>query len=226
MADLKPGNASENEGGVVEITVRTIGPSPPSRLALPSTIKVRELRRLIAGNTLKPIEEIKLIFRGNVLSDNANGDDLSVQFQNGESIIVAIKPKPPSKLVQDNFDDDENEDLKFQLPESTSRWKKRLFSILHDKLKLPDMLLMAIFSVKLKIWLAIVGWLILAPVAQKLDVAPLYILGTGFVIIFYNLGHRQPGDISAYSIFNEDFRELPGTLNADRLDRDIRNGQF
>lgn len=31
---------------------------------------------------------------------------------------------------------------------------------------------------------------------------------------------------SAYSIFNEDFRELPGTLNADRLDRDIRAGQF
>lgn len=32
--------------------------------------------------------------------------------------------------------------------------------------------------------------------------------------------------VSAYSIFNEDFRELPGTLNADRLDRDIRAGQF
>lgn len=31
---------------------------------------------------------------------------------------------------------------------------------------------------------------------------------------------------SAYSIFNEDFRELPGTFNADRLDRDIRAGQF
>lgn len=31
---------------------------------------------------------------------------------------------------------------------------------------------------------------------------------------------------SAYSVFNEDFRELPGTLNADRLDRDIRAGQF
>lgn len=31
---------------------------------------------------------------------------------------------------------------------------------------------------------------------------------------------------SAYSIFNEDFRELPGTLNAERLDRDIRAGQF
>lgn len=31
---------------------------------------------------------------------------------------------------------------------------------------------------------------------------------------------------SAYSIFNEDFRELPGTLNAERLDGDIRTGQL
>ncbi|PIN24750.1 hypothetical protein CDL12_02516 [Handroanthus impetiginosus] len=31
---------------------------------------------------------------------------------------------------------------------------------------------------------------------------------------------------SAYSIFNEDFRELPGTLNAEHLDRDIRLGRL
>lgn len=51
--------------------------------------QVRELRRLIAGTSHKPIEEIKLIFRGNVLSDNANGDDLSVQFQNGGLSMVS-----------------------------------------------------------------------------------------------------------------------------------------
>ncbi|VFR02174.1 unnamed protein product [Cuscuta campestris] len=54
----------------------------------------------------------------------------------------------------------------------------------------------------------------------------LQILGTGFGIVFYNLGQRQHGELSAYSIFNEDFRELPGTLNADRIDRDIRAGQL
>ncbi|RZS11960.1 hypothetical protein BHM03_00043338, partial [Ensete ventricosum] len=52
------------------------------------------------------------------------------------------------------------------------------------------------------------------------------ILVTGFLIILLNLGKKQHGDLSAYSIFNEDFQELPGTLNADRLDRDIRAGQF
>ncbi|KAK9021031.1 hypothetical protein V6N11_011039 [Hibiscus sabdariffa] len=62
----------------------------------------------------------------------------------------------------------------------------------------------------------------MAHVAHKCDLGPLYILGTGFCTNFLNLGRRQPGNVSAYSIFNEDFRELPGTLNADAIDRDIR----
>ncbi|KAI9087072.1 hypothetical protein K1719_031033 [Acacia pycnantha] len=69
-------------------------------------------------------------------------------------------------------------------------------------------------------------WFVLAPIAHKWDLGPVYIIATGFALILFNLGKRQAGDVSAYSIFNEDFRELPGTLNADRLDRDIRAGQF
>ncbi|KAJ0522103.1 hypothetical protein HanIR_Chr10g0478721 [Helianthus annuus] len=48
--------------------------------------------------------------------------------------------------------------MKFQVPELNSKWKRRLFVILHDKLKIPD------------------------------------------------------------------FREIPGTFNAERVDRDIRAG--
>ncbi|KAL2457854.1 ubiquitin family protein [Forsythia ovata] len=187
---------------------------------------VHDLRKLIAGDSHLPIDDMRLIFRGNVLLDNKNGDAAIVQLHDGESLIVAIKPEPPAKHIWDDVDEDDSEDLKFQLPQPTGRWKRRLFFFLRDKFKLPDMLLMAIFSLSLKIWAVIIIWFILAPVAQRLDVGPLYILGTGFAIIFYNLGHRQPGDVSAYSVFNEDFRELPGTLNADRLDRDIRAGQF
>ncbi|PPS09389.1 hypothetical protein GOBAR_AA11245 [Gossypium barbadense] len=125
---------------------------------------------------------------------------------------------------------------KFQLPQSTSRWKKKLYSFLLNRLKLPDILLMAIFSLSLKAWILVILWFILAHVAHKWDLGPIYILGTGFCTIFLNLGRRQPGDVryplasklqflSAYSIFNEDFRELPGTLNADAIDRDIRTGK-
>ncbi|QCD81457.1 uncharacterized protein LOC114175776 isoform X1 [Vigna unguiculata] len=208
----------------VEIVLKTIGPARPSRLLLPSSIKVRDLRRLVAGNVNLPIENLSLVLRGCALCDMKNGDEVSVQLNDGDSLIVAVKPKPPVKDEYDNDDDDE--DLKFRLPHSSSRWKKWLYTFLHDNLKLPDVVLMVIFTLSLKAWLLITLWFILAPVAHRWDLGPLYILATGFCLILFNLGKRQAGDISAYSIFNEDFRELPGTLNADRLDRDIRAGQF
>ncbi|KAJ4952637.1 hypothetical protein NE237_029469 [Protea cynaroides] len=213
----------------VEIILKTIGPARPSRLRVPSHIKVLDLRDLIAKNRHLPIEQLKLILRGEILCDSKNGDDVYLRLCGGDSLMVAVKPKLPAKHVRNGFnddDDDDDDDLKFQIPESANWWKKRLLCFLHDKLKLPHVLLMAIFSVSLKAWAVIILWFALAPVAHRWDVGPLYILGTGFCIILLNLGQRQHGDLSAYSIFNENFRELPGTLNADRLDRDIRAGEF
>ncbi|KAA8522075.1 hypothetical protein F0562_012611 [Nyssa sinensis] len=219
---------SNREETTVQIALKTIGPSPPSRLNVPPRIKVQELRKLIARNDRLPIENLRLILRGKVLHDNENGVDEFIQLSDGDSLLVAVKPKPPVKHIRDGLTDnnDDDDDLKFQLPQSTSGWKRRLFAFLRDKLRLPDMLLMAIFSLSLKVWTVIIIWFILAPIAHRWDLGPLYILGTGFAIIFLNLGQRQHGDMSAYSIFNEDFRELPGTLNADRLDRDIRAGVY
>ncbi|XVF51945.1 hypothetical protein PTKIN_Ptkin04bG0224700 [Pterospermum kingtungense] len=207
---------------MVEITLKTIGPARPSRLHVPSSIRVLDLRKLVAGKNCLPVENLKLILQGKVLHDCEDEDEVYIRFNDGDSLLVAVKPKAPVGL---NIDDDD-EDLKFHLPQTTSRWKKKLYSFLHNRLKLPDILLMAVFSLSFKAWALIILWFIMAPVAHKWDVGPLYILGTGFCIIFLNLGRRQPGDVSAYSIFNEDFRELPGTLNADALDRDIRTGQF
>ncbi|KAL6547380.1 hypothetical protein OROMI_023101 [Orobanche minor] len=214
----------EHESEKVEIVLKTIGPVRPSRLLVPSSIKVRDLRRLIATKDQLPIDKLSLILSGTALSDEKNGDDVRVQLKDGDCLIIAVKPKPPVKDGYDNDDDDE--DLKFQLPRTPSRWKKRLYSFLHDNMKLPDILLMAIFTLSLKAWIFIIMWFILAPVAHRWDLGPLYILATGFCLILFNLGKRKAGDVSAYSIFNEDFRELPGTLNADRLDRDIRAGHF
>ncbi|XP_019433334.1 PREDICTED: uncharacterized protein LOC109340189 isoform X1 [Lupinus angustifolius] len=208
----------------VEIILKTIGPTRPSRLLVPSSIKVRDLRRLIARNNDSPLDNLSLILRGNALCDMKNGDDVYIKLNDGDCLMVAVKPKPPVKDGYDNDDDDE--DLKFQLPRSSSPWKRRLYSFLHDKLKLPDIILMVIFTLSLKAWVFIIMWFIFAPVAHRWDLGPLYILATGFCLILFNLGKRQAGDVSAYSIFNEDFQELPGTLNADRLDRDIRAGQF
>lgn len=223
MSEIETGDRTQ-----IEILLKIIGPSRPSRLKLPSHIQVRDLRKLVAADKQLPIEGLSLILRGNALVDTKNGDDVFIQLAHGDCLIVAVRPKAPPKHIRagNDEDDEDEDDLKFQLPESTSRWKLRLYCILHDKLKLPDIVLIAIFSLSLKAWALIILWFILAPVAHQWDLGPLYILGTGFFIIFWNLGHRQSGELSAYSIFNEDFRELPGTLNADRLDRDLRTGQL
>ncbi|KAK9144449.1 hypothetical protein Sjap_004352 [Stephania japonica] len=223
-------------GDEVEIVVKAIGPSRPSRIKIPSRIKVSDLRDMIAANGHLPIEQLKIVLNGEMLNDSKNGEDVYIQLKDGDCLIVAIKPIPPAKHLREGFDDDDDDDdLKFQIPESASRWKRRLFSFLGDKLKLPNIMLMALFSISLKAWCVIILWFALAPVAYRWSLGPLYVLGTGFSIILLNLGQRQQGDLralcstlacSAYSIFNEGFRELPGTLNADRIDRDIRAGQF
>eukprot|EP00850_Spirogloea_muscicola_P008782 SM000047S16921 [mRNA] locus=s47:745081:746006:- [translate_table: standard] len=97
-------------------------------------------------------------------------------------------------------------------------------------LKLPDFVLIVFFWLQLRTWICIILWFVAAPVMHHYQLGPVYILATCFAIIFINLGKRQAGEMRhvpvAYSIFNENFQELPGTLNADRLDQDIRAGQF
>ncbi|XP_062199140.1 uncharacterized protein LOC133901702 [Phragmites australis] len=212
----------------VEVTLRAVGPSRPTTLRLPPLLSVADLRRRIAQDRrLAALEEgrLRLVLRGTTLPRQ---DDARVNLRDGDILIVAMPPKPPANHLRDDDDEEEEEEeeLKFKIPQTTTWWKRKIFIFLQDKLRLPDIILMALFSLSMKAWVIIAMWFLLAPIAQKYDVGPLYILGTGFLIIFLNLGRRQQGDVSAYSIFNEDFRELPGTLNADRIDRDIRAGQF
>uniref|UniRef100_A0A7N0UWM4 Ubiquitin-like domain-containing protein n=1 Tax=Kalanchoe fedtschenkoi TaxID=63787 RepID=A0A7N0UWM4_KALFE len=220
-------NQSGIDGGEdeVEVTVKRIGPSPPARVKVPALIKVAELRKLIGSSGKGPTENLRLVLRGNVLNDREDGEDVLLRLKHGDTIIAAVKPKSPAKHIRADYDEDDD-DLIFRIPQLTSKWKRKLYSFLRKKLKIPDIILIAIFSISLKTWLMIVTWFIMAPIAHRWDLGPVYILGTGFAIIFLNLGKRQSGDVSAYSIFNEDFRELPGTFNADRIDRDMRAGQF
>ncbi|KAH0450097.1 hypothetical protein IEQ34_020789 [Dendrobium chrysotoxum] len=211
----------------VEITVKTVGPVRPFRIRVPAEVKVGDLKRFVAADRCLPVERLKLVLHGKTLQERKNGgsEDVRVRLQNGDSLMVAVIPRPPAKHLCDDYDDDDD-DLKFHIPQTATWWKRKLFYLLHERLRLPDMVLVAIFSISLKAWAGIVLWFLLAPVAHRWDVGPLYILGTGFLVILLNLGKKPHGELSAYSIFNEDFRELPGTLNADRLDRDIRAGQF
>ncbi|KAG6519269.1 hypothetical protein ZIOFF_022762 [Zingiber officinale] len=209
---------------MVEVTVKTIGPARPTRLRVPSSIKVSDLRRIVAAERRLPAERLKLVLRGKTLQDKKEKEEEEEEEPDEDKFIQFAYAKPPAKHLQE--DDDDEEELKFQIPQRTNWLKKRIFLFLQKKLRFPDIVLMAIFSISLKAWIGIILWFSMAPIAQRFGIGPIYILITGFLIILLNLGKRQHGDLSAYSVFNEDFRELPGTLNADRLDRDIRAGQF
>ncbi|KAE8784651.1 hypothetical protein D1007_41756 [Hordeum vulgare] len=217
--------AGDEPETTVEVKLRAVGPSRPTTIRLPPLISVADLRRSVALDRRLPEDRLRLVLRGTTLPW---GDDTHVNLRDGDSLIVAVAPKPPAKHLRDDDDDDsaDEEELKFKMPQTTTWWKKRIFIFLREKLRLPDILLMALFSVTMKAWIIITLWFLLAPIARKYEVGPLYILATGFLIILLNLGRRQQGDVSAYSIFNEDFREIPGTFNAERIDRDLRAGQL
>ncbi|CEG00797.1 Uncharacterised domain SAYSvFN [Ostreococcus tauri] len=64
---------------------------------------------------------------------------------------------------------------------------------------------------------AVAWWLGLRQASAR-DLAPPYVLFTGFALIVMNLGRRRPGEPSAYSIFNDRFERLPGQFTADDVD--------
>ncbi|GAU24815.1 hypothetical protein TSUD_157280 [Trifolium subterraneum] len=145
--------------------------------------------------------------------------------------------------MKDGHDnDDDDEDLKFQLPHSSSRWKKRLYSFLHDKLKFPGVVYRPAFLVHSwdlqYLQLAFVSFSsilesvkLVTPGKERVGggtggglTPSMPPVSSAMYLCFWLV--RCLTACYAYSIFNEDFRELPGTLNADRFDRDIRAGQF
>lgn len=211
---------------MVKVSLTTALPSRARFLDLPSVIEVAALRALIAQETSLPLERLKLVLKGKTLLDTHKDQATLVKLVDGDSIFAVVAPKAPPTHVQnrDGFDDDD--ELRFRVPETATRFQRQLIYLLQQKLKLPDIVLIMVFSISLRAWIVLLTWFFMAPVAYKWDLGPLYILATAFTVIFLNLGKRQEGEVSAYSIFNEGFRELPGTLNAERLDRDIRAGQF
>lgn len=51
-----------------------------------------------------------------------------------------------------------------------------------------------------------------------------YVLLSAFYFVYrsMNRGGRKAGDVSAYSVFNKNFKRLDGTLTADQFDKEIR----
>jgi len=83
-----------------------------------------------------------------------------------------------------------------------------------------------IASLTLRTWVLIILWLTTFAVMNYLEFGSLWIILSMFASIFLNLGKRKRGEMSAYSVFNDGFKQLLGTMNAEQFDNEIRHGAF
>ena len=78
-----------------------------------------------------------------------------------------------------------------------------------------DYLKKFIFS---KYCVILILWLILLKFAMVYEIAKIYIMLSGFALIFTNLGKRAPGTLSAYSVFNKNNEKLLGTFDINSVE--------
>mmetsp|Transcript_6266 Transcript_6266/g.9462 ORF Transcript_6266/g.9462 Transcript_6266/m.9462 type:complete len:177 (+) Transcript_6266:24-554(+) len=66
-------------------------------------------------------------------------------------------------------------------------------------------------------------WLLVYALSVWFKVGRICIIISIFCIIYFNLGDRNPGEASAYSVFNAGCRRLLGTITAEQFEREIRH---
>jgi hypothetical protein len=57
----------------------------------------------------------------------------------------------------------------------------------------------------------------------KLKIGSIWFIGSSIFILLANLGQRQKGELSAYSVFNKEFQSLLGTITAEQFEKEIRH---
>eukprot|EP00793_Prasinoderma_coloniale_P004428 PRCOL_00000188-RA len=102
------------------------------------------------------------------------------------------------------------------------RLRGRAYSFLRVTLCLPEALCYVLLSVRPAVWASLIAWLVALRGSAAVGVPELFVMGSIVTGIACNLGVRRAGEVSAYSIFNDDFRELPGAFNAEAVDNMLR----
>mmetsp|Transcript_16167 Transcript_16167/g.48447 ORF Transcript_16167/g.48447 Transcript_16167/m.48447 type:complete len:214 (-) Transcript_16167:760-1401(-) len=199
------------------------------KLNVPDKCKVSQLRSLVASEFRLSQERLRLVTGGKILEDL----DPAPAFNDGDTVLASVIAPAQSA----DFDrgvtrgageylDPEAEEERFRLRSDATRVERELAHLLQRRLHVPDVVLQLLFSIRRRTILFFLLWLCLCPVAARFHLGPLYVLGTILALIFTNLGTREPGELSAYSVFNEGMRALPGQLNADAIDEQMRRGQM
>lgn len=75
------------------------------------------------------------------------------------------------------------------------------------------------------VWKAIL-WLCLWGFFVEIEFGTMFVIASIFFLVYRTLGDskRNPGELSAYSVFNKGFKAIDGTLTAEQFDREIRAG--
>jgi hypothetical protein len=63
----------------------------------------------------------------------------------------------------------------------------------------------------------IVLWVVGLYASSIYSLHTLYFIFSGFYFMFTNLGKREEGTLSAYSVFNDNFERLAGTMDGNTL---------
>lgn len=81
----------------------------------------------------------------------------------------------------------------------------------------------AVSALSSRAWMYITLWVATWMMFIYLDFGSLWIILSLMLSMFFNLGTRKAGELSAYSVFNKDFKKLLGTLDARDIDNEIRH---
>ena len=235
----------------MRVTVRTLRQGWSAEVEVPQNCFVGELRAVCArAAKISPSSRCKLVLRGAALADDA----LVAPLKPDDTVLVAARPAEtpgpspggasggvnPGGLFRRRVEagiaaserqegvsssDSDDDDARLSQPLVLSRPRLFLYGVLVRKMRAPAWFARALASVSVASAAKAAAWVVLSQVFAYLEHAPLFLLATGFYLIFTGLGTRRPGEPSAYSVFNG-FNELPGTFNAARIDDTImrRNG--
>lgn len=229
------------------ITVQLLG-GDRRQVAMPVDKSVTSLVACIIKEfDLAHDSSLKLICGGSVVGDDqAHGKKWVGEIGQGE-IVMAMQvrskqaPLPAwgamkkADMVskEEDKDEDEDEDMEVQrtlneLPPHAGSWEKSLVALLRRAGTSPVIISAVILIRPLRIaWLSF--FLVALLTLHRIDkhLGPPFILLAILCCIFLNLSsNKKPGELSAYSICNEGVKRLPGQLDADSVDEQIRRGQI
>ncbi|KAG2453360.1 hypothetical protein HYH02_001584 [Chlamydomonas schloesseri] len=176
---------------------------------------------------------IKVVLRGSALPGDKPGQ--LVTLQDGDHLLVAPQRKGPSAEVMAAVNKaaaarggshaaGDDDDDRIELPANAARWEAVAVEWLRSRV--PDWVLEWVVLVRPRRFAILVVFLAGCIAASRVGLGPVFILVSLIASIFLNLGQRRAGEVSAYSIFNRGVRRLPGQLDADEIDRQMRQGQL